>query len=102
MVIFQVSRDGKNYRATITSDAPIFAQCEDIWRLADEHGIDRTIVEDQMRHDEFPSPINHDNGIDGAPEEGIWMYDRVEKFIEWLSSNPAFNTRLVSKNEKKA
>lgn len=96
MHIFQSTRDGRRYRAVITSDGLIFATYNDLLKLADEHGIDPEIVREQMRHDEFPSAINHDDGIDGAPEHGIWIYERVDHFIEWLSSNPTYNPRLAS------
>jgi hypothetical protein len=102
MHIFQSTRDGQQYRAVITSDQQIFAHYGDIMLLADEHGINREIVRAQMEHDEFPSPINHDNGIDGAPEDGIWMYDRAAHFVEWLASNPNYNprrTRAVGSTE---
>lgn len=40
-----------------------------------------------LRHNDCPTPINHDDSIDGAPEHGFWVHDRLIAFVDWMNSS---------------
>jgi len=95
MNIFHQQLEKNKYRVTITSDAPILVTYPDLIEMADEFSMTPEGIAFCLRHDDCPTPINHNDGIDGAPEDGIWVYDRLVVFFDWMTNSSAYALMLT-------
>lgn len=95
MNIFHQKLVTNKYRVTITSDAPILVTYHDLIEMADDFGMTAAGIAFCLRHDNCPTPVNHNDGIDGAPEDGIWVYDRLIAFFDWMAIKSAYAEMLT-------
>lgn len=95
MNIFQQKLDANKYRATITSSTPILVTYHDLIEIADDLGLTPSGIAFCLRSDDCPTPINHSDGIDGAPEDGVWVYDRLIAFFDWMANRSAYAPMLT-------
>lgn len=102
MQIFHQKLDNNKYRATITSDTPILVTYQDLIELADDLDMTPSNIEFCLRNDNCPTPINHDAGMDGAPEDGIWVYVRLIAFFDWMLNQSAYAPMLNGAEPKLA
>ncbi|TXN26230.1 hypothetical protein FV232_02960 [Methylobacterium sp. WL30] len=95
MNIFHQKLDTNKHRATITSDGPILVTYHDLIEMVDDIRMTPDSIAFCLRHDDCPTPINHDDSIDGAPEDGIWVYDRLIAFFDWMANRSAYALLLT-------
>ena len=96
MNIFHQKLDADKYRATITSSTPILVTYHDLIDMADDLSMTSAEISFCLRNDRCPTPINHNDGIDGAPEDGIWVFDRLIAFFDWMANRSAYAPMLAS------
>ncbi|MCJ2046416.1 hypothetical protein MKK58_18025 [Methylobacterium sp. J-078] len=100
MNIFHQKLDANKYRVTITSGEPILVSYQDLVEMAYELSMTPDSIAFCLRNDNCPTPINHSDGIDGALEDGIWVYDRLIAFFDWMANRSAYAPMLTGAKAK--
>jgi len=98
MNIFHQKLNTNKYRVTITSDTPILVTYSDLIEMADDLSMTPEGIAFCLRRETCPTPINHNDGMDGAPEDGIWIYDRLVAFFDWMVNSSAYASILAGAN----
>lgn len=83
----------QRYRVTIISYGPIIAAFTDVIDIAKSYGIPPEETITLIHHKRFPSPINRDAVGDAGPLDCLWMWDRVESFLQEYSEARASEAR---------
>lgn len=94
MNIFQTKTDDNKYRVTIYSENPILVTYHDLIDKGFEMDMSTDDIRFCLRHDEYPTPINHNGRCDGALEDGIWVYERLFAFFDWMLNRSAYAQML--------
>lgn len=83
----------QTYRATIVSSGPIIAAFTDVIDIAKSRGIPPEETITLIHHRRFPSPINQDAVGDAGPLDCLWMWHRIEGFLQKYSEARASEAR---------